>query len=99
MRARSHKITLGIKTYLNGTLTGNIVIDTRQVATDTTYRPKRPYRKLYPMATRGQLPAPATRPLRSISGSNQFHLVRACEQWPVRVGSNPVLNTRRNYHV
>jgi hypothetical protein len=27
-------LNLGIKTYLNGTLTSNIVIDTSQVATD-----------------------------------------------------------------
>jgi hypothetical protein len=47
-------LNLGIKTDLNDTLTSNNVIDTSQVATDTTHRPKRPYRKLYPMATRGQ---------------------------------------------
>jgi hypothetical protein len=37
-------LNLGIKTHLNGTLTSNIVIDTSQVAVDTTNRPKRPYR-------------------------------------------------------
>jgi hypothetical protein len=58
-------LNLGIKTTLNGTLTSNIVIDTSQVATDTLHRPERPYRKLYPMATRGQFPVPATRPLRA----------------------------------
>ena len=57
-------LNLGIKTYLNGTLASNIVIDTSQVATDTLHRPERPYRKLYQMATRGQFPVPATGPLR-----------------------------------
>src|SRR5258707_14240739 len=60
-------LNLGIKTYLNGILTSNIVIDTSQVATDTTHRPKRPYRKLYPMTTRGQFPVPATRLLRVLA--------------------------------
>jgi hypothetical protein len=32
-------LNLRIKTYLNGTLTSNIVIDTSQVATDTTHQP------------------------------------------------------------
>ena len=32
---RQADLNLGIKTYLNGTLTSNIVIDTTQAATDT----------------------------------------------------------------
>jgi len=41
-------LNFGIKTYLNGTLTSNILIETSQVATDTAHRPKRHYRKLHP---------------------------------------------------
>ena len=52
-------LNFGIKTYLNGTLTSNILIETSQVATDTTHRPKQHYRKLH-LATRGQFPVPAT---------------------------------------
>jgi hypothetical protein len=40
-------LNLGFKTHLNGTLISNIVIDTSQLATDTTHRPKRPFKESF----------------------------------------------------
>jgi hypothetical protein len=40
---RAGETNLGYKTFLNGTLVSNIVIDTSEVATDTEYRSDRPH--------------------------------------------------------